>query len=277
MDPRTDQALAMDRGALDFLRIERARAALEKGDPTTAIVEAEELLDVSPDNLDALLLVGEASLDLGDAVVGHAALSRYCELNPNNAVALSALAVSSFELTWLELSVASARRATTLDPRSAEAWFFLGLSLERVGEFAQSLDALSRAAQLSPEAYPLIEPVNDADWARAVEKGRRLLPRELSAWYREVPLRVEHFPELDELRATQPPLSPTTPALILGPPPEDGTDPWVTRPEALRLYRGNLERIAAMEGDLPRRIAEAMRGEALEWLALPDDAYPLRG
>lgn len=265
----------MDREALDVLRIERARSALEQGDPATAIVEAEELLDVSPDNLDALLLVGEACLDLGDAVVGHAALSRYCELNPHNASALSALAVTSFELTWIELCVASARRATALNAYGAEAWFFLGLALERIGEYAESLDALSRAAQLDAEAYPLVDPLDDAEWDQAVEQGQRMLSKELSGWYSQVPLRVELFPDLNELRVTQPPLSPTTPALASGPLPEHGADPWEVHPEAVRLYRGNLERIAAMEGDLPRRIAEALRGEALEWLALADDAYPL--
>ena len=55
----------LDASAISELRLARALKALDAGDPTTATIEAEELLDEEPDNLEAVVLVGEASLDLG--------------------------------------------------------------------------------------------------------------------------------------------------------------------------------------------------------------------
>ena len=54
----------LDASAVSELRLSRAIHAMDTGDPVTAALEAEELLDEDPDNLEAIVLVGEASLDL---------------------------------------------------------------------------------------------------------------------------------------------------------------------------------------------------------------------
>ncbi|MBK7760773.1 MAG: hypothetical protein IPI35_31070 [Deltaproteobacteria bacterium] len=55
------EGVRADAATVTAMRLAEARAALDDGDPQTAIVEAEELLDVDPENLDALFLVGDAS------------------------------------------------------------------------------------------------------------------------------------------------------------------------------------------------------------------------
>ncbi|MCB9758853.1 MAG: tetratricopeptide repeat protein [Alphaproteobacteria bacterium] len=270
----SDPAWSVNAAAIAALRLQQARTALERGDPQAAIVEAEELLDVEPDNPEALLLVGDAALEMADPPGAHAAYQRYVELHPDDPVALSGLAVACFELTLLEQCVEAAQKAVGLDTHLAESWYFLGMALERLGHPGPAQDAFRRAARLDPDAYPLVTPLSDVAWDAALDEAMQMLPVDLRSWYLQVPLRIEWYPTLADLRAVHPPLPPTSSALYDGVPPDEG-DPWKAPPSAVRLYRGNLQRVAALEGDLPLRIAEALRHEALDWLALPADALPL--
>lgn len=265
----------VDPEALGALRLEQARLALDRGDAMDAVVEAEELLDEVPDHGEALLVVGDGSLDLNDAPSAHAAYGRYLELHPEDPIALSGLAIASFELTLLDACVDAATDAVRLDPGLAEAWYFLGMALERQGETERAGEAFVRAQLLDPATYPLVSALSDAEWDSAVDEAWAMMPTELRQWYARVPVEVEVFPELHDLRVSHPPLPPTASALYVGDPPDPG-EGWRNLPSQVRLYRGNLQRMTAFEGDLPLRIAEALRHEALDWLALEPDALPLR-
>lgn len=274
-DQRSQTTWSVDPEALVSLRLEQARAALRRGEVDQAIVEAEELLDEHPDHSDALFLVGDGSLELQDAATAHAAFSRYLQLVPDDPVALSGFAVSAFELTLLEDSLAAAERAVMHDPALAEAWYFRGLCLERMADMPLAQHCFSRAHALDGATYPLIHSISDREWDEALHQALELLPTDLRRWYVAVPLRTLHYPDVTELRASHPPLPPTASALYEGPAPEPELDPWEVRPRSVRLYRGNLQRTATFEGDLTLRIAQALRHEALDWLALPPDALPL--
>lgn len=135
-------------------------------------------------------------------------------------------------------------------------------------------EAFVRAQLLDPSTYPLVPALSDADWQAAVDEAWTLLPDPLRQWYRSVPVEVEGFPSLPDLRVAHPPLPPTASALYVGDPPEPG-DGWKNPPVRVRIYRGNLQRMSAFEGDLPLRIAEALRHEALDWLGLEPDELPI--
>jgi len=267
----------VDPRALAQLRLDKAVAALEQGKIDLALVEAEELLDEHPDHLDALFLVGDAALTQGDAPVAESAFSRYLALDPGAPGALAGLAAARFELADLAGCIAAAAEATARDPGIAEAWYFTGLALERLGRPVESREAHARATQLAPASYPPVGEVDAATWRAAVAAARALLPASLAAWLAEVPLHTDRFPSIAALTAVNPPLSPMVWCLYEGDPPDptDGSRP--DRPRCMRLYKGNLERVAAIEGDLPRRIAEALRHEALDWLNLGEDELALRG
>lgn len=276
MDESKTQPWRMEPNALGALRLQQARTALEDGDPHSAIVEAEELLDEAPDNLDALFLVGDACLELGDAAGAHAAFLRYLELAPEDAGALSGLAVACFDLTDFEGCIEYARQATTLETELAEAWYYLGLAQERLGRDREARRAFARAEKLDPESWPLLKPLSQAEWNVVLGRALQLLPPALKAWFDHVRLDVQALPDLDDLREAQPPLPPTVPALYIGEPPDHSPDPWQTHPDCVKVYRTNVERAALWSGDLPRTLAEALRAEALDWLGQPPDAHPLR-
>ena len=255
------------------MRLAEARAALDDGDPQTAIVEAEELLDVDPENLDALFLVGDASLELGDALGARAAYERYLELCPDDPGALSGLSVACFDLTDLDGSVNAARQAVTLEPQLAEAWHQLGLIFELRGENKEARQHQRRAAELEPDTFPIPAPIPQATFTQALKGALASLPKRLRAWYAQVPMELLPLPDLDELRRSSPPISPSVVALSQGAPPEDPVAAWERPPSALRFFQKNLEREASIEGDLVATLRDALLREAAEWLGLsPDDA-----
>ncbi|MCB9791829.1 MAG: tetratricopeptide repeat protein [Alphaproteobacteria bacterium] len=265
---------SVDPDALGALRLEQARAALERGDAQLAVVEAEELLDDNPDHAEALLMVGDSALELNDAPSAHAAYGRYLELRPDDAAALSGLAIACFELTLIDACVTAAAKAVKLNPALGEAWYFLGMALEREGDMDRAGEAFVRAQVLDASTYPLVPAISEADWTAAVDEAWTILPESLRDWYKSVPVEVEVYPSLTDLRVSHPPLPPTASALYLGDPPDPG-EGWKNPPAMVRLYRGNLQRMAAFEGDLPLRIAEALRHEALDWLGLEPEELPL--
>ncbi len=266
----------VDPRALAALRLSKAADAYQAGDPAQAVVEAEELLDEHPDHLDALYLVGDASLRLGDAPVAEAAFGRFLALSPGNPDALAGLAAARFELADLAGTISAAAEASKADPELPEAWYYTGLALERLGRPVEAREAHARATQLAPTAYPPVGEVDEATWQAALSAAYVLLPDVLRVWLADVPVVSERFPAVAGLAAMSPPLSPMVWCLYDGTPPEPG-DGQARKPTTMRLFKGNLERVAAIEGDLPRRIAEALRHEVLDWLNLGPDELPLRG
>lgn len=264
----------VDPGALAQLRMTQAAEAYQRGELEQALIEAEELLDEHPDHLDALYLVGDASLRHGDAPIAEAAFSHYLTLDPGAPEALAGLAAARFELADLVGAIEAAAEAHSRQPELAEAWYYTGLALERLGKPQESREAHARATALEPSAYPTVLEVDDAAWQVAVASAKALLPATLASWLADVPLFTERFPAISVLAEVSPPLSPMVWCLYDGTPPEDG-DPNAVKPTGMRLFKGNLERVASLEGDLPRRIAEALRHEALDWLDLGHDELPL--
>ncbi|MED5373473.1 MAG: tetratricopeptide repeat protein [Myxococcota bacterium] len=269
-------AWANELGGLDELRLRRAADAFEKGQVDEAITEAEELLDDDPDNVDALLVVGEASLEVGAYATARLAFEHVLQLGPDNLRAWAGLSLASFELTELDSCVKAAQHAIQLEPAFAPAWYYLGVGLEFLGHLEDADRAFRQAARLEPVHFPYTPTFSEATWTRALDLGRDLLPEQLRDWFIKVPLTLAWLPDLEELRTQEPPLSPAAGALYKGTPPPVGfKKAWATAPEQVRVYRRNLERGSPTEAELPLLVARALRQEALDWLGLPDDALPL--
>jgi tetratricopeptide (TPR) repeat protein len=262
-------------GLLEF-RFQQAKLRFDARDWMGAILEAEELLEEAPDHLEALFLVGEASLELGDAHGADAAYARFLELVPRHPLALCGMAIARFELTDMDVCLMCTQAVLEVEEESPEAWYYQGLAQQWQGLTEEAKVSLDKAASLDGNRYPKVEPLPEASWNEALLKAYSLLDEGLSRWIQDVPLTSYHLPSLEVLRSAEPPLSPFSTGLYRGTPPPPGEKAWETHPEELRLYRVNLERLAHHQGDLPRRIAEVLRAEALDWLALPPEAHPLQ-
>jgi tetratricopeptide (TPR) repeat protein len=190
--------------------------------------------------------------------------------------AWSGYAVASYELTDMEACLGASEHALSLDDSLAEAHFYRGLVLDHRGERDEAVAALARATELDAASFPVIPDLSQEEVDQALEAARGLLAEPMRVWLSRVTLVLERYPTLDQLRQDEMPLSPSSPALYVGDPPEDGSDPFLAEPERMVIYVGNLERIAALGADLGVILATALRAEALDWLGLPDDQLPLQ-
>lgn len=259
LDPETRTAL----------RLDRVRRMLRDEDYVEAVVEVEELLDEEPDNPEGLFLLGESLLELREPSIALLAYERFVELTGGDADSLLGLAISRYEVCDLAGAAVAAREAVRLDPSRAEAHWYLGLALERLpGRRTEALQAFAAARELDPTEFPFPLRLSDSEWRGAIGMAvGRLHPR-LQSFWDGIPVRLEPWPDLAELRRADPPITPAVSGLYLGEPPTEG-DPWIERPKAMRLFRHNLER-ARDPHELLDQITQALQDEALDWLGVAD-------
>ena len=266
----------LDASAISELRLSRAVKALDAGDPSTASVEAEELLDEDPDNLEAVVLVGEASLDLGAFATARIAFQHALSIDNTVTKGWAGLALACYELTDLESCASNAQEGLRLDGQDPALWYYLAVALEQLEHPEKAEQAFTQAARIDSTNFPKPVRYPQEQWEQALGSALELLPAALRDWYARFPVHMLRFPDLEELRSAEPPLSPAAGALYLGTPPPLGFgNPWVTQPEQVRVFCGNLERSAPLPPDLGRVVATALRQEALDWLGLDEDAAPL--
>jgi tetratricopeptide (TPR) repeat protein len=257
------------------MRLKEAKTAFSNGEFVPALLEAEELLDHHPDNLDALMLVGDSSLELGEAMGAEAAYCRFLEFEPESPVALSALAIARFELAEIDASIATAEMVLELAPEHAEAIYIKALAQEIQGKAEEANAGFARAAELAPEHYPLAPDAVEAEWPDVIEAAKHKLHGDLQEWLRGIEVLVVDYPRLEQLREHSPPLSPSSLVLYQGTPPLPGDDPWSVRPERMEIYRANVCRAGLRDGGLVGPVSCGLRREALEWIGLARDTYPL--
>jgi len=252
------------------MRLDRARTAMDQGEFGAAAMELEELLDEEPDNAEGLFLLGESLLELGDFEGALQAYEYHLELAGPNADTLTGLAIARFNTCDLSGATAAAREAVRLAPESAEAHYYLGLALERLpNRGGNAIGSFAAANQLDPTAFPFPLQVEPHEWQGLIQTALRLLPRSLQDFWTDLPILLEDLPNLEELRSADPPITPTVTGLYQGVPPVDA-DPWLVRPQALRLYTGNLMRSPSID-DLVEAIARTFEHEARDWIGVDGD------
>lgn len=255
-------AWSVDPDSLLDLRRTRAAQALRQGEPGRALVEAEELLGVHPDDTDALAMVGEAALELGDSLLALRAYDGVVARSPDQAAAWIGLGLARLHEAEPQLAIEALGRGLELDDGQALGWYGLALARELLGQ--DSAEARERARSLDPARFPLPAAVDAATWEQAVRRARHGLPGPLRAFFRGVPLRRRDRPAVDALRERAPRVSPLVPALAVGQPPEG--DPWTEQPEAVELYADNLAWPPCDAHALADRILHALVEVAGDWL-----------
>jgi len=261
----------VDPAAIAALRLSRVRQAYEAEDLWTAVLEAEEILDEKPDDVEALELLGDAELDLGHGREAALVFTRLHESDERNPSYLSGLAIARFLQVDFEGALEAARAALERSPDDAEAHAYAGLSLERLGRREEAAAALATATRLDPEGFPPPPSIRRVPWVRILRSALDRLPEEVRDFYRRVPVVWHHFPDPAVLTSVEPPISPFALALYEGTPPA-GDEPRVD-PRSVRAFRGNLLRFARDLPRLERDLSLALASEAADWLGL--DLPPL--
>jgi len=276
MDDIITQGWSLDPELSSSLRLAHLERLVAAQAWPQAILDAEELLDLSPSSVSALEMLAKALLGVGDAEGAVQAWEQIHLLDPTpRADRLTALATARLDTCDLLGAAADAREAVRLDPACAEAWFILGLALENLPDRAtEATQALLTAHRLDPVAHPLPVQLDPAGWEQAMTTAMLHVSPEIRDLWEGVRVSLVDQPDLQDLRAHDPPLSPRIPGNFLGSPPDDQDDPWQTRPDGLVLYARNLGRVTSLE-ELIEVIADVLEHEALVWVGEDPWADPI--
>ncbi|BDG07226.1 metallopeptidase family protein [Anaeromyxobacter paludicola] len=165
------------------------------------------------------------------------------------------------------------------EPGDALAHHALGLALERLGEPREAARHLARATRLAPDDFPPPVALSPADFEARVEEALAALPEPVRRYLENVVIQVEDLPAADELRAEDPPLSPSILGLFRGSPlgEKASADPWSHFPSAIVLFQRNLERFARDERELTDEIRVTLLHEVGHFLGLDEEELYRRG
>jgi predicted Zn-dependent protease with MMP-like domain/Flp pilus assembly protein TadD len=187
--------------------------------------------------------------------------------------------IALFELSRLDEAHEVLRRAERLDPEEPWVHHHLGLVAERRGEAEEARRRFARARKLAPEEFPEPIALSPAEFDRAVEDALAKIPEQVRRYLSNVAITVEDLPSDDDLRAADPPLSPSILGLFRGPSigRNDAVDPWTHLPSSIALFQRNLERLARSRADLIEQIGITLVHEVGHFLGLDEDELYARG
>ena len=204
-----------------------------------------------------LYLLQAMSLDdLGRPSEALTAASHAIELDPKDREARRERGVSLFELCRFDESQHELRRLVAEEP---DAWaeHYLGLIAERKQDDVAAIAHFKRAQKLDADAFKPTEQTTPSTFAQVVQEELSKLPAPIRQGIARSKFAVEELPDVTDLVATDPPLSPGILGLFR--PPPDGA-PADAKPYII-LYRRNLSRAAHSAEELHREVRDTLMHE----------------
>ncbi len=202
------------------------------------------------------LLQAMALDDLGRPADALAATNKALEYEPKDREARREKGVALFELCRFDQARVELGRLANEVP---DAWaeHYLGLIAERAHDDVAAAAHFARAHKLDPDAFKATAQAPRGVFQKIVQEELDRLPPAIKAGLSKANFEVSDLPEVSDLVATDPPLSPG----ILGlfrPPPESA--PADAKPTIL-LYRRNLSRAAHNDDELRREVRDTLMHE----------------
>lgn len=129
--------------------------ALQQGRLAEGVALIEASLKIRPNQSNAINNRGNALIGLGRMAEALAAFDRAVELDPDNAEAHSNRGVALIDLGRAEEAVAAYRKAVELRPDFLDALNGLGIALEALGRSDEALAVYDRSLQIAPQSWEL--------------------------------------------------------------------------------------------------------------------------
>ena len=205
---------------------------------------------------DLYLLQAMALDDLGRPGEALSAASKSLEFDGKDREARREKGVALFELCKFDQSKVELSRLAAEEP---DAWaeHYLGLIAERGRDDAAAAAHFARAQKLDPDAFKVTAAAPQPLFQKVVQEEVDKLPPEIKAGLSKSNFQLEDLPEVGDLVATDPPLSPGILGLFR--PPADSSTPDA-RPTIV-LYRRNLARAAHNDDELHREVRDTLMHE----------------
>ncbi len=160
------------------------------------------------------------------------------------------------------------------DPKDAWAHHHLGLVLERLGDQSGANRELAAAQKVSPENFKAPVEITAAEFAALVRTEAARLPPKLQLDLKKVTLETADLPDLADLTADEPPLSPTILGLFRGAPLGEVGE---SEPRTIVLYRKNLARAVFSKDELVTEVRTTLHHELGHLRGEDDEALKARG
>ena len=221
---------------------------------------------------DLHLLDAMALDDLGRPGEALAAANKAIELDGKDREARREKGVALFELCRFDEARAELGKLTAEEP---DAWaeHYLGLLAERAQDDVAAAAHFARAQKLDPEAFKPTSTPSVSTFSHVVQEEIAKLPPDIQSGLKRSTFAVVDLPEVNDLTATDPPLSPGILGLFR--PPPDGTGE--REKPAIFLYRKNLSRAAHNDDELRREVRDTLIHEVGHLNGEDDDQLRDRG
>jgi predicted Zn-dependent protease with MMP-like domain/Flp pilus assembly protein TadD len=228
----------------------------------------------------ALALVeGQALAGLGDAAAALPRLEEALRRLPGDLEVLVERGQALHELCRFQEAAQALDEALRADPDDPWALHAAGLAAERLGRARDAERMLARARKLAPEEFPSPVTLSPDAFEAVVEAALERLPEPVRRYLSNVVITVEDLPGEDELRGSDPPLSPSILGIFRGAafPHKASMDPWSHFPSSIALFQRNLERYARDPEELAREIEVTLLHEVGHFLGLDEEDLRVRG
>jgi tetratricopeptide (TPR) repeat protein len=131
--------------------LENASLAVQERRLAEAKDILKQVLDIDPDNLNALDQAGFVWFFLGKPDVAETYCLRALELNPDRPYALLGLGICQGRMGRLEDGVKWLERAIEVQPRWSDPYWDLSVMLNRAGHVERAQNVVQRAISVAPE------------------------------------------------------------------------------------------------------------------------------
>jgi len=251
-------------------RIDLGWDLLEQGQFDGAIDVAQALLAEEADDAEASFLEASARFEAGDLDGAESRLRRLLELEPQSVPARLTLAALLHATCRFDEALGAVDHVVLIDPTNAYAAYLRGLVLEMSGKRSEADLCFSRAAELEPDHYSIPLSLERAEFDRAIEEALDLLPPEFRDRLSNLTVQVEEIPSI-ELLATLDSPSPDILGLFVGTPLTEQSNAGTAQlPEAIYLFKRNLERACADRDELVSEIRVTLLHEIGHYLGMEE-------
>ncbi len=225
------------------------------------------------------LLAGMALNQLGECREALARLDEAIKGLPSDVDAMLERGTALYELCRFDEAREQLEEVLRLAPEEAWAHHTLGLLAERRGDAREAERRFARARRMAPGEFPRSVALSAAAFDAVVEEALESLPEQIRRYLSNVAIAVEDLPSEDDLRASDPPLSPSILGIFRGAPYglKGSMDPWSHFPSSIVLYQKNLERFARDRKELVEQIGITLIHEVGHFLGLDEEDLWERG
>ena len=253
--------------------VDAARAHWQEGRWHEALQLCDRAaLQGSAGRREAALLRGDILLAFGDAAGALSSYDSVAHPDEPDPELDCARGLALFDLARLAEAENALLSALRGDAGQAPAHHTLGLIYEILGNGLE-VEHFRQARRLAPERFPSAPRLAAATFGTLVEAAAAQLPPALRAAMQRVPVLVAELPHPDDLRASDPPMSPQVLGMHVAVR-RDGDEDWqgeVQQPAVL-LFKRNLERACPEREALVAEIRATLLHELGALLGLSEGA-----